>query len=292
MKLALLLVAACSIFHETFSRSIVLNAAAAWRRYVTSDVSEVSEFLADNSIQLFWNFVDEFCKHSNKVDDLVLSSVSDLSESSLELQTLALETASSILPTTMHALMETSINLGVYSPSVQFFESFTKQMNVKKPCGKGNSFIIVSPYTNVFCSTREAVSYFSNYSASTILDDVEGTGPNSWDHMYPSKSTSTLNFILYGALGTSSFCSEHKSLVEQALSGTIKYSARHAAEAIGLEQTDAQTSLQGYGVFLDIKNMEYKVYSCFRKYYLALPLTLTHIYCLALPLTLTHILTL
>lgn len=126
------------------------------------------------------------------------------------------------------------------------------------------------PGGEISCTAFTASSRSSS-SSSGINDIASESDAASWDHIYdPAPSSSSpssastsspstylgIKAVLYGAVGSSSFCNLHKSLVPMATSGQIKYSARHAFP--GLEPVTRDMRLQGYGVFLDIKNMEYK----------------------------------
>jgi len=77
------------------------------------------------------------------------------------------------------------------------------------------------------------------------------------DHVYPRhehNQTKSLAVILYGAIGTPNFNEFHSNLVSYANSGEIgTYIVRHAPK-----DSVYPTALQGYGIALDIKNMEYK----------------------------------
>lgn len=75
------------------------------------------------------------------------------------------------------------------------------------------------------------------------------------DHKYPQASSAAVarTAILYGALGTPAFYAFHAPLKAAAEANELQYIARHYANDSRLE-----TRLQGYGVALDIKNMEYK----------------------------------
>lgn len=78
------------------------------------------------------------------------------------------------------------------------------------------------------------------------------------DHKYPhlmasaDESELPVTAILYGLVGTPSFYSFHDKLVELAKTNELQYIVRPYAK-----DSDMETLLQGYGVALDIKNMEY-----------------------------------
>lgn len=73
------------------------------------------------------------------------------------------------------------------------------------------------------------------------------------DHKYPQSSPVEKTAILYGVIGTEKFYAFHHALKALAEANQVQYIARHFAKNSTLD-----TLLQGYGVALDIKNMEYK----------------------------------
>lgn len=68
---------------------------------------------------------------------------------------------------------------------------------------------------------------------------------------------SAVRLVLYGRVGTSSFWAMHDAAQPLLSAGTVgEVSFRHGSVPTG---SSTSTALQGYGVNLDIKNMEYKV---------------------------------
>ena len=61
---------------------------------------------------------------------------------------------------------------------------------------------------------------------------------------------------LYGSIGSTSFCTAHQTLLPKAQAGEIRYTIRHYFRH--LPEIEKVTQLRGFGVVLDIKNMEYK----------------------------------
>lgn len=72
--------------------------------------------------------------------------------------------------------------------------------------------------------------------------------------------------VLYGVVGSPAMMGFHRVLKEAAEAGTVTYAFRHALPYGGgggdggeaVETATTTTPLQGYGVVLDIKNMEYQ----------------------------------
>lgn len=82
-----------------------------------------------------------------------------------------------------------------------------------------------------------------------------------FDHIYPANTTTAeppkVVATLYSAIGTSEFAGFHALLKPRAQKGEIRYVVRHFVPGID-DPRSVKTLLQGYGVYLDIKNMEYK----------------------------------
>jgi hypothetical protein len=105
-----------------------------------------------------------------------------------------------------------------------------------------------------------------------LLDIADETSSSSseWDHEYTGDSnsshttspplSSSSKIVLYGTIGTDSMCKAHKRLSQGtgtgtgAAGGAYRYSFRHSFA--GLTQVQPTTPLKGFGVVLDIKNME------------------------------------
>ena len=109
-------------------------------------------------------------------------------------------------------------------------------------------------------------------ASTSLLDIADETSSSSseWDHEYTGDSnsshppspplSSSSKIVLYGTIGTDSMCKAHKRLSQGtgtgtgAAGGAYCYSFRHSFA--GLTQVQSTTPLKGFGVVLDIKNME------------------------------------
>ena len=165
-----------------------------------------------------------------------------------EVKVMALEAASSLVPERLQSFISTSLSLGATSPALQFFESL---LPASEACATGLTFI-VTPGRSIQCSVYDALIAASAVEASADIPEAE-----DWEHERKGSSgSSKAKVILHGAIGTSSFCSAHKQLSAAVEKGEIVYSLRH--HSAGMPVVEKSTQLKGYGVFLDIKNMEYK----------------------------------
>jgi hypothetical protein len=251
---------------------VSVDVKAPWSRFAGSFAAEVSEFLAEESDAMFWKYVDVMCVKSGDIE--ALSGDIDASSS---YQALAFEAAAGILPKSSHALMNTVIGLNSYAPAVQFFHNMASPFG--EPCDD-KAFVVSYPGGDVSCSVEEAMDKAAKgHGGDMDISHFSGTS-YEWDHLYSSSRSSgddgdsdsepgasasgsgeqrQQHLVLYGSLGSASFCTLHTQLAaaaDKAVHASIKYSARHAFP--GQKPLSTSTRLQGYGVFLDIKNMEYK----------------------------------
>ena len=96
--------------------------------------------------------------------------------------------------------------------------------------------------------------------AASARNGTGGGGVHDLDHEYASASASSSPSVvvhLYAAMGSESFRAFHAVLAKRAAKGKIRYILRHAWPAGG-EGAQAEMQVQGYGVEMAIKNMEYK----------------------------------
>jgi hypothetical protein len=247
------LILCSAIYPSIFGRNVVIDVKAPWKRYSTSFSAELSEFISEHSSESFWKFVEGMCSDPSKIESAMLHGSH---ESCTDLQSVAFEIGTTVVPQSLHTLMDTLLGLGAYAPAVQFFESISEPYN--NPC-EGGAFVATFPGNKVFCTATDISSWIDDHDDSqSQYEDIFSVN-NNWDHVFPipedSKAPTQLA-VLYGSVGTTSFCSLHASLASLATASRVKYSLRHAFH--GAEVVAQETKLQGYGVFLDIKNMEYK----------------------------------
>lgn len=96
-------------------------------------------------------------------------------------------------------------------------------------------------------------------------EDDEDDGSSSIPSRRPPAAETTA--VLYGVVGSPAVMGFHGVLKAAAEAGTVRYAFRHALPVRdgddggsdgGGEMAEASTLLQGYGVVLDVKNMEYQ----------------------------------
>jgi hypothetical protein len=286
---AVVLVGVLACFTQVRSRSVTVDLQAPWKQHDLSFLAEISEFVHDQSPTAFWTYMDRMCVHNSSIS-AALSPGADRNvdqEAVLEalagLRVVSLEATAMLAPASMQTLMSTMINLGHYLPAIQFSETLAGPFvgEAEKRCGANYAaFAVLSPSGEIVCSPSELSAFLA--SVSTPAGDVTPTESSvltDWEHVYPVDATVTTahthataqKAVLYGILGTPAFCDLHSALATAAREGSVaQYAVRHhipsveprsttESEARSGESSDPKgVSLQGYGVLLDIKNMEYK----------------------------------
>lgn len=245
----LLLLCLALLLASSFARNVVVDVKSPWRRYSTSFSAELFEFISEQSHDLSWQYVDGLCARSSDVEDALESGSQD---SGTDFQSLAFEVGSSIVPDSLHSLMDTLQALGAYAPAVKFFESLAEKY--RDPC-EGKAFAVAFPGNHILCSVSDLNAYVNANQHGDPVPPVR----NDWDHVYKipeGLKTPSVLVYLYGSIGTSSFCDLHSSLQQLASQGLTAYVMRHAFQGVAVLAQDMR--IQGFGVFLDIKNMEYK----------------------------------
>lgn len=242
----------------TLGRHVEVDVTASWPRFSTSFLTEIGEFLSEEEDQnnlSYWRFQDELCKYSQETSDVA------------QLNSFALETALKLLPVSSHSLLEVQLGLGYHSPALEFYHNLAQPFAAKasescNPLGDNQAFVVLG--SRVLCSASDVDDALSTTSddaieANPLLNSLTGSDEEGdWDHSYTSFSTSSsVKAVLFGSYASTSFCSLYGSLKRYTDEGRLgSFAVRPAFH--DLTPLSATSSLQGYGVFLDIKNMEYK----------------------------------
>lgn len=272
-------------FTVSSARQVEVDIQANWPKYTTNIITEVGEYLydqtdislqADESVsaannKLYWNFASKMCSHSSVIDQILESSatgslVSD--EVETDLYSATYNVAQGSLPSGLHSLVQHMISVGEYTPTVRFYQLLSQQYDATNPCSS-NVFGVILPHREFICSAETIRATLQNLQTQDTSTGYVGQKEyvelfdSTWDHQYRPMSAKALSddnhlpyLVLYGTLGSSSLCaflSEATALVDQKhIEGFSLRSSFHSMVPV------ASTSpLQGYGVYLDIKNMEY-----------------------------------
>ena len=234
-----------------------------WPLYHLSFIAEQAESVAQLSSIKFWQFIDNVCGDATivaKIDSLSNNNQGDsgmeIGDLLAELQVSVLGVAENVTSTPMHTMMSTMVGIGAFTPAVRFSQSLTEPHG--NPCN-GNAFMTLLPGGHIKCGAADDAMISA--MLSTAPNSHNSATYNDYDHNFASDkpiivAPSAGKVVLNGLIGTSSFCSAHAQLSAYAGDGLVRYSVRHAF--LGMAPATKEMNLQGYGVFLDIKNMEYK----------------------------------
>lgn len=218
---------------RTHSRAVHVSISTDW---VACPVAEVAEYLADQSNSLFVAYLERLCNLPSR----------DVSSET------ALAIASELLPPSQLSLLRTSVGMGVYKPRVQSQHSISAHLG--DPC-QGRAFLVVSPLNSIYCDFDSYISGNAVSSREDLAGSEEFLAKN--DHfLFEVSSPDATKVTIYGMYSSDSFCSLY-SHARESLSG-VSVAVRLSLLNASSRGADGGNTLHGYGVWLDIKNMEYK----------------------------------
>ncbi|KAL4177276.1 hypothetical protein KRP22_002209 [Phytophthora ramorum] len=240
----------------TSARGVHVNLTASWPSSPFFPLLETSEFLAEENPLYFWQFLEELETRTSYVEFM--------GDDVDALGTLAVTVAESIAPESKN-ILELMLATRTYSVKVETFRQLALDSGVR-PCGADADTWAVfyrEPHCveSVACSVDELEAILKgkkqqNSEQACVaagVNDVELQVDHKYPHLASDSEETVMSAILYGLVGTEKFHAFHTKLVKQAQKNKIQYMVRHYPHDSPLD-----TLLQGYGVALDIKNMEYK----------------------------------
>uniref|UniRef100_A0A671L3N4 UDP-glucose ceramide glucosyltransferase-like 1 n=1 Tax=Sinocyclocheilus anshuiensis TaxID=1608454 RepID=A0A671L3N4_9TELE len=193
---------------------------------------EASEFLAEESQDKFWDFVEA----NQNIE-------SDRDDTDLAYYDLILKRASVLLSPVQLNLLKLALSLRAYSSTVHSFQQIASNEPPPPGC---KAFFNIHGQTS--CDTERL---------KVMLDNaVERPKPYLFkgDHKFPSANPDAPVVILYAELGTKEFTRFHQLMLAKANKDLITYVLRHFLS----NPSKGRVHLSGYGVELAIKNQEYK----------------------------------
>ncbi|XP_057190246.1 UDP-glucose:glycoprotein glucosyltransferase 1 isoform X1 [Triplophysa rosa] len=193
---------------------------------------EASEFLAEESQDKFWDFVEA----NQDIEK-------DHDNTDLAYHELILKRASALLSQVQLNLLKFALSLRAYSSTVHSFQQIASNEPPPPGC---KAFFNVHGQTT--CNTE---------SLKAMIDTaLERPKPHLFkgDHKFPSANPDAPVVILYAETGTKEFSTFHQLMLGKANKGLITYVLRHFLA----NPSKSKVYLSGYGVELAIKNQEYK----------------------------------
>uniref|UniRef100_A0A8C5LDS4 UDP-glucose:glycoprotein glucosyltransferase 1 n=1 Tax=Jaculus jaculus TaxID=51337 RepID=A0A8C5LDS4_JACJA len=213
------------------SKAITTSLTTKW--FSTPLLLEASEFLAEDSQETFWSFVEA----SQNIGS------SDHHGTDYSYYHAILEAAFKFLSPLQQNLLKFCLSLRSYSATVQAFQQIAADEPPPEGC---SSFFSVHGEKTCDIETLETLLLSASERPKPLL--FKG------DHRYPSSNPESPVVIFYSEIGHEEFSSIHHQLVSKSNAGKINYVLRHYISNPGKEPV----YLSGYGVELAIKSTEYK----------------------------------
>ncbi|XP_076828880.1 UDP-glucose:glycoprotein glucosyltransferase 1-like isoform X1 [Brachyhypopomus gauderio] len=193
---------------------------------------EASEFLAEESQDKFWDFVEANQDIESEHDG-----------SDLSYYELIIKRAGQLLSSTQLKLLKFSLSLRSYSAAVHAFQQIASNEPPPPDC---RAFFSI--HGEKSCDPQSMKDLLDSASERPKPFLFKG------DHRFPSANPEAPVVILYAEMGTREFSKFHQQMLSRANKGLINYVLRHYLS----HPSESKVFLSGYGVELAIKNQEYK----------------------------------
>uniref|UniRef100_A0A9L0I7E1 UDP-glucose glycoprotein glucosyltransferase 2 n=1 Tax=Equus asinus TaxID=9793 RepID=A0A9L0I7E1_EQUAS len=213
------------------SKAVTAHLAAKWPE--TPLLLEASEFMAEESNEKFWQFLET-------VKELAIYKQT---ESDYSYYNLILKKAGQFLDNLHINLLKFAFSIRAYSPTIQMFQQIAA--NEPPPDGCDAFLVIHKKHT---CKINEIKKLLKKATSRPRPYLFKG------DHKFPTSKENLPVIILYAEMGTRAFGKFHTVLSEKAQNGEILYVLRHYIQ----KPVSQKMYLSGYGVELAIKSTEYK----------------------------------
>ncbi|XP_074155473.1 UDP-glucose:glycoprotein glucosyltransferase 2 isoform X1 [Sminthopsis crassicaudata] len=213
------------------SKAVTASLAAKWP--ATPLLLEASEFMAEESNEKFWQFLET-------IRELTIYKQGD---SEYSYYNLILKKAGQFLNNLQINLLKFALSIRAYSPTIQMFQQIAADELPPEDC---SAFVVIHKEST--CKTKEIKKLLKKATVRPRPYLFKG------DHKYPTVTENLPVIILYAEMGTKDFNKFHKILSEKAQKGEILYVFRHFIQKLG----SRKMNLSGYGVELAIKSTEYK----------------------------------
>ncbi|MEJ1280627.1 UDP-glucose glycoprotein glucosyltransferase 1 [Cricetulus griseus] len=212
-------------------KAVTAHLAAKWPE--TPLLLEASEFMAEESNEKFWQFVET-------VRELA---VYKQTASDYSYYNLILKKAGQFLDNIHINLLKFAFSIRAHSPTIQMFQQVAA---AEPPPDRCNAFVVI--HRERTCKTNE-IKKLLNKAASRPRPYLFEK-----DHKFPTVNENLPVVILYAEIGTREFAEFHRVLSKKSKNGKIAYVLRHYIK----KPSSRKMLLSGYGVELAIKDTEYK----------------------------------
>ncbi|KAK7904184.1 hypothetical protein WMY93_016791 [Mugilogobius chulae] len=193
---------------------------------------EASEFMAEESPEKFWDFVE--------ANENIQGEHDDTDQAYYEL---IVKKASALLSLVQINMLKFALSLRVYSATIHSFQQIASNEPPPPDC---SAFFSVHGVKT--CDTDRLEDLLKTASERPKPYLFKG------DHKYPGSSPDAPVVILYAEVGRAGFRELHQTLASKVYKGQAAYVLRHYVE----KPSAKKVHLSGYGVELAIKSQEYK----------------------------------
>ncbi|XP_053191338.1 UDP-glucose:glycoprotein glucosyltransferase 1 [Scomber japonicus] len=214
----------------TDSKAVTTTLTTKWTD--TPLLLEASEFLAEESQEKFWDFVEANQNIEGEHDD-----------TDLAYYELIVKRAGALLSSVQVNMLKFALSLRAYSATVYSLQQIAS--NEPPPSGCSAFFSVHGEKT---CDTETFAALLKTAPQRQKPYLFKG------DHKYPGSNPDAPVVILYGELGKPDFQKLHQVILTKVNEGLVTYVLRHYLANPG----GKKVHLSGYGVELAIKSQEYK----------------------------------
>lgn len=218
-----ILLAASGVFtSKSHPVTTLLN--AKWN--VTPVCLEIAEYLADESPNLFWDYLTELNSLKTPLHEIDVDS---------RAYKASLAAAEKLIGPIQLSLLKLSLSMHSLSPRVQAHFQIAHEVLRHGDC-QTSSFVTIG--NRIACNINELKKGLKKSSAAaeepktdarTEVEDEEEV--YSFDHIYPGSENNTITTVLYGRLGSKDHAEFHAYLAKKAEKGRVKYISRHFIHA-------------------------------------------------------------
>uniref|UniRef100_I3IY78 UDP-glucose ceramide glucosyltransferase-like 1 n=1 Tax=Oreochromis niloticus TaxID=8128 RepID=I3IY78_ORENI len=188
---------------------------------------EASEFMAEESQEKFWDFVEANQNIEGEHDD-----------TDQAYYDLIMKRASALLSSVQLNMLKFALSLRAYSATVHSFQQIA---STEPPPSECSAFLSI--HGEKTCDTEKLEALLKTAPQRTKPYLFKG------DHKYPGSNPDAPVVILYAQFGTADFQKLHQVILSKVNEGSVTYVLRHYLPKV---------YLSGYGVELAIKSQEYK----------------------------------
>jgi UDP-glucose:glycoprotein glucosyltransferase len=231
-------------------KNVHVSLATKWRE--TSMIAEVCEGVAlTKGPSGFFSCVGEV---ADAIAAAAVSPSTATPEDHYKVAVKLLQTSMAESPAESKALVGAELASRVHSPRVEAHRQLAAQHTGVDTSKKW--FIALSDGTVLYEAAAAVEAVASAPSRSATVEEFAGV-----DHVFPGSSKdSAARVVLYGDVTDPEAQEALKVLAAAAAHGSIRFLFRHSSTFVAdaIPQWDGVVGVQGYGVTLDVKNMEYK----------------------------------